>query len=90
MPVMIMVAMIVIAAVERSEGGLAGSVVVSFDTVWFALVGMVMFRSVPIFVQRSFRIVWNRWQAKRNYVNGQANTWMVTAAARTVRGDNRR
>jgi hypothetical protein len=43
-PVMIMVAMMVIAAVERSEGGLAGSVVVSFDTVWFALVGMVMFR----------------------------------------------
>jgi hypothetical protein len=40
---MIMVAMIVIAAVERSEGGLAGSVIVSFDTVWFALVGMVMF-----------------------------------------------
>ncbi|MEC8714444.1 MAG: hypothetical protein VXY04_04405 [Pseudomonadota bacterium] len=44
MPVMIMVAMMVIAAVERSEGGLAESVVVSFGTVWFALVGMVMFR----------------------------------------------
>ncbi|WP_161940299.1 hypothetical protein [Qipengyuania flava] len=86
---MIMVAMTVIAAVERSEGGLGESAVVSFDTVWFALVDMMMLRSVPIFVQRSFRIVWNRWQAKRNYVNGQANTWMVTAAARTVRGDDR-